>query len=120
MELAMHLLTSNQINYYTLPTYSPEFNPVELVFSYMKSELRKKPLDIDLVEAITTILSSITVDQVVGWYLKCGYFSQEISEGEDQFNGADQLGWGETDGEPGAVGRTGTAELAIDSGAPVV
>jgi len=58
-----------------LPPYSPDMNPIELLWSYMKNVLRRlraRTMDA-LVPAIETALSSITNDAINGWFQHCGY-----------------------------------------------
>lgn len=58
-----------------LPRYSPEHNPVELLWAEVKRLLRAvaartaEALD----AAITAALSAVTVEQVRGWFRHCGY-----------------------------------------------
>ena len=63
------------INYLFLPPYSPDYNPIELLWSKMKTVLRKlkarnKP-DLDI--AICKALDSITLSNIHNWYRHCGY-----------------------------------------------
>ncbi len=56
------------------PKYSPELNPSELVFAYLKQQLRAKySIYNDLLPAITEILSSISLSMMFGWYKHCGW-----------------------------------------------
>lgn len=58
-----------------LPRYSPEHNPVELLWAEVKRLLRgmgartSEALD----AAITAALDAVTVEQVRGWFRHCGY-----------------------------------------------
>ena len=58
-----------------LPRYSPEYNPVEELWSKLKSVLRaiaartSEALD----AAITAAFESITVEDIRGWFRHCGY-----------------------------------------------
>ena len=58
-----------------LPVYSPDFNPIELLWSKIKAYLRKiKARTKDLLEkAITEALDLITASDISAWFLKCGY-----------------------------------------------
>ena len=58
-----------------LPPYSPDFNPIELMFSKLKTILRKlKPRNSDqLFEAMKQGLDSVTYENIVGWFSRCGY-----------------------------------------------
>ena len=58
-----------------LPPYSPDFNPIELAFSKLKTRLRqvgartRDALD----QAITTALLTITNEDAQAWFAHCGY-----------------------------------------------
>lgn len=58
-----------------LPRYSPEHNPVELLWAAVKRRLRTigartaEALD----AAITAVLSEVTAEDVAGWFKHCGY-----------------------------------------------
>jgi len=58
-----------------LPEYSPDLNPIELMWSKVKSILRKlKPRTYeDLVTALGQTLDSVTYDDIVGWFENDGY-----------------------------------------------
>lgn len=60
-----------------LPPYSPDLNPVELMWSKLKLELRgKEKVNVDeLIEATGKALSNITKTDAQGWYKHCGYYS---------------------------------------------
>lgn len=58
-----------------LPPYSPDFNPIEMAISKMKSLLRKlsrRSLD-DLEAAIAEAMRSITQQDAQGFITHCGY-----------------------------------------------
>lgn len=56
------------------PKYAPEFNPAELVFAFLKQQLRATHSIYDnLLESITSILNSVTIDMMIGWYRHCGW-----------------------------------------------
>ena len=60
-----------------LPPYSPDLNPIEKMWSKMKSILRRikaKTVD-ELDRAIQIALDSITPQDALGWYTSCGYQS---------------------------------------------
>ena len=66
------LLDAAQIQLIYLPVYSPELNPIELVFGKVKRLLREfrnrdLPLWIDIEEAFSTITS----DDIFNFYFKC-------------------------------------------------
>lgn len=58
-----------------LPAYSPDLNPIELMFSKIKSILRKlKPRTFDkLVSATGQALDLVTYSDIVGWFEHDGY-----------------------------------------------
>ena len=58
-----------------LPPYSPDFNPIELSWSKMKSILRKlKPRTYDdLVAALQIALDSFTLQDIENWFAHDGY-----------------------------------------------
>ena len=58
-----------------LPPYSPDFNPIELCWSKLKSIIRKyKPRCIDsLFSAMKIALDGITESDIAGWFSHCGY-----------------------------------------------
>ena len=61
-----------------LPPYSPDLNPIELLWSKMKSVLRKlKACKYDdLVFAMKFALGSITSISIINWFKHCGYSYQ--------------------------------------------
>ena len=58
-----------------LPSYSPDFNPIELTFSNPKTWLRtaqvrtREALD----EAIRAAMNWVSVDDTQNWFAHCGY-----------------------------------------------
>jgi transposase len=58
-----------------LPPYSPDLNPVENMWSKIKSFLRKvKKRDKEsLFEAVGDALSSVSSQDAAGWFQFCGY-----------------------------------------------
>jgi DDE superfamily endonuclease len=66
-----------------LPPYSPDFNPIELAFSYMKYNLRRDGefvrmamtdmSDADIYTCLLKPLYTITARDCYGWYRYCGY-----------------------------------------------
>ena len=68
-------LESLNIKYLFLPPYSPDYNPIELLWSKMKTILRKlkarnKP---HLEIAIRNALASMPLSNIHNWYRHCGY-----------------------------------------------
>jgi transposase len=58
-----------------LPPYSPEFNPIELMWSKMKANLRKtKARSFEAIErAIETALKTVSLTDTANWFSHCGY-----------------------------------------------
>ena len=58
-----------------LPPYSPDLNPIENCWSKVKSRLRSlKPRALpDLLDALVEAFSSITQQDILGWFRHCGY-----------------------------------------------
>ena len=58
-----------------LPTYSPDFNPIEHLFSKVKEWLRAVAARTqeDLDQAIVEALAQIIPQDIRGWFLHCGY-----------------------------------------------
>jgi transposase len=58
-----------------LPSYSPDLNPIEEVFSKIKNIVRKAGARTSeaLDEAMGEALSAVTLEDVVGWFSHCGY-----------------------------------------------
>lgn len=58
-----------------LPTYSPDFNPIEHAFSKVKQALRRAQArtDDDLRAATWAAFATITPNDAAGWFAHCGY-----------------------------------------------
>lgn len=58
-----------------LPPYSPDLNPIELMWAYVKTILRRIKARNEelLIAAINTALSTITQDLIAGWVKHCNY-----------------------------------------------
>lgn len=58
-----------------LPSYSPDFNPIELCFSKIKTFLRKAEARTKegLDQALTQAFQSITLKDIRGWFKHSGY-----------------------------------------------
>lgn len=74
-KLVLDTLKECGINYLFLPPYSPDFNPIELLWALIKSILRKlKARTHDKLEdAIKIALDSVTVEFIANWFKHCGY-----------------------------------------------
>jgi transposase len=65
----------------SMPAYSPDFNPIELAFSKIKTAMRQveaRTHDV-LVDALGPVLDTVTQADVVGWYRHAGY-SLEVQQ----------------------------------------
>jgi transposase len=60
------------------PPYSPEFNPIELLWAKLKDRLRAlAPRTIKRLEAdVGTVLREITAKNCEAWFRHCGYVPQ--------------------------------------------
>jgi len=58
-----------------LPTYSPDFNPIELLFSKLKAKLREISASTmpQLSLSIQKILKAIPLDNCINWFKHAGY-----------------------------------------------
>jgi transposase len=58
-----------------LPPYSPDFNPIEKMWSKVKALLRsaKARTDEALLSAIAAALARVTAQDAEGWFASCGY-----------------------------------------------
>ncbi len=62
-----------------LPSYSPDFSPIEETFSKLKTYLRRTSARTreELQEAICQALLTVTVQDAQGWFRHCGYLPLE-------------------------------------------
>ena len=58
-----------------LPPYSPDFSPIELMWSKVKAYLKKfkARTQIELEKAIAGALKTITINDCLQWFRHCGY-----------------------------------------------
>ena len=58
-----------------LPAYSPDLNPIEKMWSKIKSLLRtaEARTPAELITAIGQALAKVTVQDALGWFISCGY-----------------------------------------------
>jgi transposase len=58
-----------------LPAYSPDLNPIEMMWSKVKALLRKAQARShpELLQAIAAALSAVTAQDALGWFAACGY-----------------------------------------------
>jgi transposase len=71
--LALITRTGAQVLF--LPAYSPDLNPIEKMWSKIKSLLRtaEARTPADLVTAIGQALAKVTPQDALGWFVSCGY-----------------------------------------------
>jgi transposase len=63
------------VNFWYLPKYSPDLNPIELMWAYIKSILRKlkaRTLD-ELQTALKAAFDAVTPDLIKSWFYHFGY-----------------------------------------------
>lgn len=58
-----------------LPAYSPDLNPIEMMWSKVKALLRKAQARThpELLKAIAHALSCVCAQDALGWFAACGY-----------------------------------------------
>lgn len=58
-----------------IPTYSPDFNPIEECISKIKQSVRsaKARTKRKLLNALAKALKKVTIDNICGWFAHCGY-----------------------------------------------
>jgi len=58
-----------------LPAYSPDFNPIEKMWSKVKNHLRSAAARTaeELQQAIAAALAKVTPQDAAGWFASCGY-----------------------------------------------
>ena len=76
-EPVRNALEAAKITYRYLPSYSPDFNPIEPCWSKLKGGLRAKALrTLEALEAeLGPALATITAQDAQGWFRLCGYSS---------------------------------------------
>lgn len=71
------------MRYEFLPPYSPDYNPIELLFSAMKYHLRRNGEYVrfamtdlsedDIHSSLLEAIYIISLQDIFGWYRHCGY-----------------------------------------------
>ena len=58
-----------------LPAYSPDLNPIEMMWSKVKSTLRSAEARTEsaLIQAIGSALALVTRQDAINWFARCGY-----------------------------------------------
>ena len=71
----LQLITQAGATALFLPAYSPDFNPIEKMWSKIKSLLRRAEARTpeDLIAAIGAALAQVTAKDAFGWFTSCGY-----------------------------------------------
>ena len=74
-ELTLVLIEQTGATALFLPPYSPDFNPIEKMWSKVKACLRcaEARTPAALLEAIAAALTSITPQDAINWFASCGY-----------------------------------------------
>ena len=69
------LITSAGAQVLFLPAYSPDLNPIEKMWSKIKSLLRgaEARTPADLITALGQALAKVTPQDALGWFVSCGY-----------------------------------------------
>lgn len=69
------LITNTGAQVLFLPAYSPDFNPIEKMWSKVKNLLRgaEARTPADLITAIGRALAMVTPQDAFGWFVSCGY-----------------------------------------------
>jgi transposase len=69
------LITNAGARVLFLPAYSPDLNPIEKMWSKVKSLLRgaEARTPADLITAIGYALAKVTSQDALGWFTSCGY-----------------------------------------------
>ena len=73
-KIVTELLDKAGISYLYLPPYSPDLNPIEKMWSKMKSFLRKRKVRVaaELPEAVKAALETISTNDCKGWFHASG------------------------------------------------
>lgn len=74
-EPTLELITQAGAKVLFLPAYSPDFNPIEKMWSKVKALLRSaeaRSLE-DLNTSIGAALAKVTAKDALGWFTSCGY-----------------------------------------------
>jgi len=69
------LITAVKASVLFLPPYSPDLNPIEMMWGKVKALLRKAEArtHLDLLQAITNALRAVTPQDAANWFAHCGY-----------------------------------------------
>ena len=78
-QVAQAFVESRSASYLFLPAYSPDFNPIEQMWSKVKQILRSLQARTpeELFDAVAKALSMITEDDAQGWFTSSGYIKSQ-------------------------------------------
>jgi len=78
-QVAKEFVESRSAGYLFLPAYSPDFNPIEKMWSKVKQILRslQARTQEELFDAVAKALSMVTADDAQGWFTSCGYVKSQ-------------------------------------------
>ena len=84
------LITAAGARLIYLPTYSPDFSPIEHCWSKMKNILRRIGARTypDLLAALIQAFAEVTTDNLVAWFSHCCYCPPKIDIHEDRASAA--------------------------------
>jgi transposase len=76
---AKEFVQSLSAEYQFLPAYSPDFNPIEKMWSKVKQILRgiKARSHEELFQAVKKALSMVSAEDAQGWFQSCGYIKNK-------------------------------------------
>lgn len=71
----LQMLNRAGVEVWYLPPYSPDFNPIEKMWSKVKAYLRKAKARTSntLLRAVGRALRTVTAADAAGWFQHCGY-----------------------------------------------
>lgn len=74
-ERTLALIRQAQAQIQFLPAYSPDLNPIEMMWSKVKALLRKAQArnHPQLLTAISQSLNAVSAQDALGWFAHCGY-----------------------------------------------
>jgi len=77
--VAKEFVESRSASYLFLPAYSPDFNPIEKMWSKIKQILRslQARTQEELFDAVAKALNMVTADDAQGWFTSCGYIKSQ-------------------------------------------
>jgi transposase len=72
---ALELISESGAQVRFLPAYSPDLNPIEMMWIKVKSLLRKAQArtSSELLKAIGAALKAVSAQDALGWFAACGY-----------------------------------------------